>query len=75
MSGAGVFSARVFPLRPRSLHRIVVGYDVDLLPAGEDLEYRLELPEKVPELLVDITVAGLPHRVEPATGGAGGRHV
>jgi len=30
-AGAGVFSARVFPLTPRSHHRIVVGYDVDLL--------------------------------------------
>ena len=66
-SGAGVFSARVFPLLPKKFHRIVVGYEVDLLPVGDDLEYRLDLPEKVPDLLVDITVADLPHRVEPAT--------
>lgn len=74
-SGAGVFSARVFPLEPKKLHRIVVGYEVDLLPVGEDLEFRLDLPEKIPDLLVDITVAKLPHRVEPATEGVEGRHV
>lgn len=57
-AGAGVFSARVFPLAPRKLHRIVVGYDVDLTPIGDDLEYRLELPEQVPASVVDISVAG-----------------
>ena len=29
-AGAGVFSARVFPLAAHKIHRIVVGYDVDL---------------------------------------------
>ena len=62
-SGAGIFRARVFPLAPHASHRIVVGYDVDLTPAGDDLEYRLELPEAVPELAVDLRVAA-----PPATG-------
>src|SRR5262245_18581183 len=55
--GAGVFSARVFPLAPRKLHLIVVGYDLDLTPIGNDLEYRLDLPEQVPASTVDVSVA------------------
>ncbi len=43
-SGAGVFQCRVFPLAPQSLHRVTIGYDVDLLRVGEDLELRLDLP-------------------------------
>jgi tetratricopeptide (TPR) repeat protein len=56
-AGAGVFTARVFPLAPRKLHRIVVGYDVDLVRIGGDLEYKLDLPDKVPASVVDISVA------------------
>lgn len=74
-SGAGVFSARVFPLLPGKFHRIVVGYEVDLLPVGDDLEYRLDLPGKIPSLLVDITVPKLAHTVDPATPAVEGRHV
>ena len=33
-SGAGVFQCRVFPLAPQSLHRVTIGYDVDLVPRG-----------------------------------------
>ncbi|MBN1420681.1 MAG: hypothetical protein JXP34_18055 [Planctomycetes bacterium] len=58
-SGAGVFSARVFPLAPKKLHRIVIGYDVDLLAAGDALEYRLDTPSEVPECAIDIDVAEL----------------
>ena len=43
-SGAGVFQCRVFPLAPQSLHRVTIGYDVDLLRVGDDLELRLDLP-------------------------------
>ena len=59
-AGAGVFNARVFPLFPKRLHRIVIGYDVDLTPAGEDLEYRLDLPEKVSNLAADVSVPNIP---------------
>ena len=55
-SGAGVFSARVFPLEPKRMHRIVLGYEVNLLPIGDELEYRLDLPEEVPDLRVTVTV-------------------
>jgi len=57
-SGAGVFSARVFPLEPKKMHRIVLGYEVNLLPIGDELEYRLDLPEEVPDLRVTVTVDG-----------------
>src|SRR5689334_16579653 len=56
-AGAGVFNARVFPLQEGQLHRIVVGYDVDLVRIGDSLEYRLDLPEKLPASVVDISVA------------------
>ena len=56
-SGAGVFQCRVFPLAPQALHRIVIGYDVNLVRAGKDLELRLDLPEKLPACVVDLSVA------------------
>ena len=56
-AGAGVFQCRVFPLAPQSLHRVVVGYDVDLLRVGDDLELRLDLPEKTPACVVDFNIA------------------
>lgn len=66
-AGAGVFSARVFPLAPRKLHRIVVGYDVDLARIGKDLEYKLDLPEQAPEAIVDVSIADPRATVSPAT--------
>ncbi len=59
-SGSGIFSSRVFPLLPQKLHRIVIGYEVDLTPAGNDLEYRLDLPPDLPQSIVDISVSGNP---------------
>jgi tetratricopeptide (TPR) repeat protein len=59
-SGAGVFNARVFPLMPNKLHRIVIGYDVNLQSDGGDLVYRLDLPDDLPECMVDLNVAALP---------------
>ncbi len=56
-SGAGIFRARVFPITPRKIHRIVIGYDVNLLQVGNGLEYRLELPSNTLNNLVDIHVA------------------
>ena len=56
-SGAGVFQCRVFPLAPQSLHRVTIGYDVDLLRVGDDLELRLDLPERMPATVVDLNVA------------------
>jgi len=45
-SGAGVFSASVFPLVPNSIHRVVIGYDVDLVRQGEQLFLDLPLTDK-----------------------------
>jgi hypothetical protein len=64
-AGAGVFSARVFPLAPHKLHRVVVGYDLDLVRVGGDFEYRFDAPEKARDAVVDVSVAG--------EGGAGRR--
>ena len=43
-SGAGIFSARVFPLAPQKVHRIVIGYDVSLLPAAMTWNTALTCP-------------------------------
>lgn len=45
-SGAGVFSASVFPLLPNSIHRVVIGYDVDLVRQGEQLFLDLPFTDK-----------------------------
>ena len=59
-SGAGVFNARVFPLMPNKLHRVVVGYDVNLQQQGDDLVYALDLPVDQGECVVDLNVSAMP---------------
>jgi len=59
-SGAGIFSARVFPLNPKKWHRIVIAYDLDLLALGDDLEYRLDLPTDIPQRVTDLTITQPP---------------
>ena len=59
-SGAGIFSARVFPLNPKKWHHIVIAYDLDLLALGDDLEYRLDLPTNIPQLVTDLTITQPP---------------
>lgn len=73
-SGAGMFNAKVFPLAPGKLHRIVVGYDVNLAHDNDDLLYQLDLPTDMGELHVDLNVAAGPQwkltiepKVEPVT--------
>ncbi len=56
-SGAGVFSARVFPLMPNKLHRIVIGYDVSLTKTDDGLSYRLDLPEEFGQCKVNLNVS------------------
>lgn len=56
-SGAGVFNARVFPLADQKLHRIVVGYDVNLTRDGGDLLYQLDLPPDMASAVIDLNVA------------------
>ncbi|MEN8216781.1 MAG: hypothetical protein ABFS56_10480 [Pseudomonadota bacterium] len=59
-SGAGIFSARVFPLNPKKWHRIVIAYDLDLLALGDSLEYRLDLPTDIPQRVADLTITQPP---------------
>jgi hypothetical protein len=56
-SGAGVFQCRVFPLAPQSLHRVTIGYDVDLTRVGDDQEMRLDLPGQAPATIIDLNIA------------------
>lgn len=65
-SGAGVFQARVFPLTAHHVHHVVLGYDVNLQPVGDELEYRLDLPDTLggktasgagADVVVDVVVA------------------
>jgi hypothetical protein len=58
-SATGVFAARVFPLQPGEIHRVVLGYDVDIPRLGNVLEYRLDLPDGVPVNRVSIGTAHL----------------
>jgi autotransporter-associated beta strand protein len=83
-SGAGVFQCRVFPLAPQSLHRVTIGYDVDLVRVGDDLELRLDLPEwqsatGAPATVVDLNVAATDARQvsldAPATQSPDGRRL
>src|SRR6185295_16355257 len=55
-SGAGVFSARVFPLAPGRTHRIVFAYDMDLTASGDDQELRFCVPSGAPHRAVAINV-------------------
>ncbi len=59
-SGAGMFNAKVYPLMPGKLHRIVIGYDVNLRQDGDDLVYALDLPEHRAETSVDLNVSAMP---------------
>ena len=43
-SGASTFSARVFPLPPKSLKRVVIAYEQTLLSDGQHLRYTWPLP-------------------------------
>ena len=67
-NGAGVFSARVYPLMPGSQARVLLGYELDLVRDGDVLEYALDLPAEIGELSVDLFVAapeGAQPRVTP----------
>jgi uncharacterized membrane protein YgcG len=55
-AGAGVFSARVFPLAPGRTHRVVFAYDVDLVATGDGQELRFDLPSDAPQRAVAIDV-------------------
>ena len=58
-AGAGMFNAKIFPITPKKLHRIVIGYDVNLQQVGDELVYRLDVPQELPQLSVDLNVSAL----------------
>ena len=67
-SGAGVFNAKVFPLAPKKVHRIVIGYDVNLTRSGNQLTYQLDLPESTGDCRIEINaqdVEGIQYKIEP----------
>ncbi len=64
-SGAGVYKLRVFPLLPKKQHRIVVAYEVDLAPVGEDAGLVLPLPTDVPDVRVAVRARGVTWTAAP----------
>ncbi len=66
-AGADVFNCRVNPLLPGQVHRIVVGYDVDLTDLEAGQVFSLVIPRFKAPLMVDFDVAEHPGlQVEPA---------
>jgi hypothetical protein len=68
-AGADMFSCRVFPLLRGKLHRIVVGYDLNMVEALDFREYVLSLPADVKELRIDVDIyasPGLKPEITPA---------
>ena len=67
-AGADVFSCSVYPIEKNKLHRIVVGYDINLLEMDSNAVFKLILPyNKIDKKLdIDIAVAeNLIHKIEP----------
>lgn len=58
--GADMFSCRVYPLSNNKLHRIVIGYDLNMTEALDFREYIMSLPQTEKELKVDIVVHNTP---------------
>lgn len=55
-AGAGIFSAKVFPLMARKTHRVVLGYDLDLKRANNDLLLDLPLTEESIQKRINLLV-------------------
>lgn len=64
-AGPDIFSARVSPLAAGELHRIVLGYEVNLTSERCALAYTLELPRVIPNLAVDLEVTNSRATVAP----------
>lgn len=63
-AGADFFSCRVFPLSRGKLHRIVIGYDLNMTEASDFREYILSLPAEAKELRVDADIYS-PEEMKP----------
>lgn len=53
-AGSDFFTCRVFPLQKNALHRVVVGYDVNMTEGLNFREYHLVLPQNVNDLWLDV---------------------
>lgn len=58
-AGADIFNCRVFPLQPGKLHRIVIGYDLDLHTVGDDKMLTVAVPSAQGPVWIDIDMADL----------------
>ena len=57
--GADVFNCRVFPIEANQMHRVVIGYDVDLTNIGADKTFNLSIPKTNSNTIIDVNVAEL----------------
>lgn len=68
-AGADVYNCRVFPLMPKKLHRIVIGYDVNVTALQSDWELKFPFPQVDGPLTVDLNiadVAGVKESISPS---------
>lgn len=67
-AGADLYNCRVFPLLPQKLHRIVMGYDMDLSQLDEDWLLNFSVPAVDCEKIMDFEVAeiaGINSNIQP----------
>ncbi len=55
-AGSDIYNCKVFPLVAKKLHRIVIGYDVNLLQAGNNMVFNFGIPKKQGNTIIDINI-------------------
>jgi len=58
-AGADIFNCRVFPIEQNQMHRVVIGYDVNLTNIGTDKIFDLSIPKTNSFTNVNIDIAKL----------------
>lgn len=58
-AGADVYNCRIFPLMPNKLHRVVIGYDVNLTSLEDDFVFNFPIPEIDGPLVIDFDIANI----------------
>ncbi len=67
-AGADIFNCKIFPILPGKMHRVVIGYDVNLSNIGNDKLFNLSIPKNESATIVDIDIAeisGTQLNIEP----------
>jgi hypothetical protein len=59
-AGAGVFNTRLFPITGNVKHRVVIGYDVDLIASADGWRLPLVIPDDAVHRDLDLDVGELP---------------